>query len=306
MNDVIIVGGGPAGLTAAIYSSRRGLNTLVLSADIGGQIAKTSEIGNYPGLNEISGADLAMKFKEQAEKYGTKLNFEQVKNIIKKENNFAVATSSNKYQTKTIILAYGKKPRPLNVSGEAKLVGKGVTYCATCDAPFFRDKTVVVVGGGNCAADAAILSAKFAKKVYLINRSELSCEQILSDKVKAEERIEIVVNDQIKEIFGRDKVERVSLESGRQIDTDGVIVEIGFEMNSDLTGGLVDLDERNQTKISANQETSTPGIYAAGDSTTTPFKQVVIAAGEGAKAALSAYDYIQKQSGKKGLVADWH
>lgn len=303
--DTIIIGGGPAGLTAAIYASRRSLKTLMLTRDIGGQAAKTFDIENYPGILHTTGPDLAKTMKEQAESFKTEIKYEEVKEIIKTDNSFEIKTTNSSYQSKTIIIASGKKPRELNVPGEEEFKGKGVTYCATCDAPFFRNKTVVVVGGGNSALDAAILCSEISEKVYIVHRSELSGEQVMIDKIKASDKVEIVLPDEIETILGDQTVNKVKLKSGREITTDGVIVEVGYTIDSSLFENLVKVNEQKQIEVDLSQNTSVPGIFAAGDLTIAPYKQIVIAAGEGAKAALSAYDYIMKLEGKKGIMADW-
>jgi thioredoxin reductase (NADPH) len=307
MYDVVIIGGGPAGLTAAIYASRRGLKTLVISKDVGGQITRTNEIENYPGFDRITGAELGINLLNQAKKFGTEFIFDEVKLIEKKEGEFLVQTIKDSIQTRAVILAFGKKPRELDVPGEEELKGRGVSYCATCDAPFFRNKTVVVVGGGNSALDAALISGKVANKVYLIHRGEqFRGEDLLVEKVTKEKNIELITSNEIREIVGKEKVEEVILKDDRHISTDGIIIEIGFIIDRSLVQNLVKLDKTNQVEIDEHQNTSIPGIFAAGDLTTTPYKQIVIAAAEGAKAALSAFDYIQKISGKKGILADWH
>jgi len=299
MYDVIIIGGGPAGLTAAIYASRRSLKTLMLTRDIGGQSAKTFDIENYPGVVHASGPALSKTMLEQAQAFKTEIKFEEVKKVENKDGHFEVASIGNVYQSKTLIIASGKKPRELGVSGEEEFKGKGVTYCATCDAPFFRGKTVVVVGGGNSALDAAILCAEIAVKVYIVHRSELSGEQVMIDKVKADPKIEIILPDEVESISGENVVKSVKLKSGREIITDGIIIEVGYTIDSSLFENLVKVNEQKQIEIDLSQNTSVPGVFAAGDLTTAPYKQIVIAAGEGAKAALSAYDYIMKLEGKK-------
>jgi thioredoxin reductase (NADPH) len=306
MYDVIIIGGGPAGLTAGIYCSRRGLATLLITKDIGGQITRTGEIENYPGLEKVSGTELAKKLFDQAKKFGTEILFDEAKEI-KKDKKFTVKTIREIYQAKSIILAFGKKPRELNVPGEENLKGRGVTYCATCDAPFFKDKNVCVVGGGNSALEATIVSAAVAKKVYLIYRgNEFRGEEALLQQVKGLKNIEILMNEEVSEIIGEAKVESVKLKSGKNLATDGVIVEIGFIIDRSLIQGLVDMDQINQVIVDGRQSTSIEGIFAAGDLTQTPVKQIVVSAGEGAKAALSCFDYIQRLEGKKGILADWH
>jgi thioredoxin reductase len=195
MFDTIIIGGGPAGLTAALYASRRSLKTLVITRDIGGQAAKTFDIENYPGIPHTTGPAFATTLKNQAENFGAKITFEDTKKIRqlagKKSDHFEVETINNKYESKTIILALGKKPRDLEAKGEEEFKGKGVSYCATCDAPFFRNKTVAVIGGGNSALDAAVLCSGISKKVYLIYRgNSFSAEAVLVQKVQSAKNIE--------------------------------------------------------------------------------------------------------------------
>lgn len=303
--DVIIIGGGPAGLTAAIYASRRSLKTLVLTRDIGGQAAKTFDIENYPGIVHTTGPALAATMKEQAENFGTEIKFEEVKKIEIKGKSFSVAANGSQYESKTIIIASGKKPRELDVPGEEEFKGRGVTYCATCDAPFFRNKTVTVVGGGNSALDAALLCAEIAEKVYIVHRSEFSGEGVMIEKVKKSKNIEIILSDEITSISGDGVVKSIKLKSGREINTAGVIVEVGYVIDTSLFSDLVKINEKNQIITDLSQNTSVPGIFAVGDLTEAPYKQIVIAAGEGAKAALSAYDYIMKEEGKKGILGDW-
>jgi len=305
MYDVIIIGGGPAGLTAGIYAGRRSLKTLILTRDIGGQAAKTYDIENYPGLVHTTGPALATTMKEQVKAFGTEIKYEEVKKIEKQKDGFNIKTISSEYQSKTIIIASGKRPQELGVPGEEKFKGRGVTYCATCDAPFFRNKTVVVVGGSNSALDATLLCSKVAEKVYLVHRSTLSGEQIRIDKIKKEKNVEIILPDEIELISGETVVKSIKLKSGRVLDAGGIIIEIGYVIDSSLFAGLVKINDKKQIVTDLGQNTSVPGIFAAGDLTESPYKQIVIAAGEGAKAALSAYDYIMKQEGKKGITGDW-
>jgi thioredoxin reductase (NADPH) len=307
MYDVVIIGGGPAGLTAGLYASRRGMKTLIISKDIGGQITRTNEIENYPGFDHITGAQLGMNLFAQVKKFGGEVVFDEAKKIDGKDGDFSVKTTKDLYKTKSIILAFGKKPRELEVPGEEELKGRGVSYCATCDAPFFKDKIVTIVGGGNSALDAALISSPIAKKVYLVHRGpKFRGEEVLIKKAEATKNIEIILNNEVTKIIGKEKVEEIVLKDGKSLQTDGVIVEVGFYIDRSLVIDLLKLDKNNQIEISTNQETSMPGIFAAGDLTTTPYKQIIIAAAEGAKAALTAFDYVQKLSGKKGIVADWH
>lgn len=314
--DVIIIGGGAAGMTAALYASRRAMRTLVVSQDVGGQAATTNEIENYPGVETIDGPTLMSNFKHQAEKFGAQFEFAEVVEIKKNidENNkvnFVVRTNTNSFIGHSLILAYGLTHRHLGVQGEKEFSGKGVSYCATCDAPFFKGKTVAVVGGGNSAVDAALLLAKLCPKVYLIHRrQEFKAEAVLLEQLQ-QPHIELVLNSEVKEIKGEMVVKSLVVydtedkSKEREIILDGVFVEAGFVVNSSIIDGLVELDERKQIKINLNSETSQPGIFGAGDITTIGHKQIVISAGWGATAALKAYEYLQKERGFRGVNIDW-
>ncbi|MFA4937052.1 MAG: FAD-dependent oxidoreductase [Patescibacteria group bacterium] len=314
--DVIIIGGGAAGLTAGIYSSRRALKTLLISPDIGGQAASTDEIENYPGVELITGPELMDKFKKQAEKFGTEFVFAEVTKIESKQDKenkplFTISTNTENYTSYSVILAFGLTHRHLNVPGEKEFGAKGVGYCATCDAPLFKNKPVMVVGGGNSAIDAALLLAKNSPKVYLVNRNDnFNAEAVLVEQLK-QPQIEVIMNSQVKEIKGDTRVKSVVIYDNRdpnktrEIITEGVFVQVGFVVDAKLVEGLVDLDERKQIKISWDAETSAPGIFAAGDLTAISYKQIVISAGWGATAALKAYEYLQKVRGLRGVKIDW-
>lgn len=310
--DVIIIGGGAAGLTAAIYTARRAMKTLVISQDIGGQAATTLLVENYPGFESIGGTDLMLKFKKQAEKFGAEFVFDEVSRVEKKEDYFIVQTASGPYETETVILAFGLSHRHLNVEGEEKLIGRGVSYCATCDGPLYKGKTVAVIGGGNSALCSAQYLADLASKVYLIHRSdEFRGEEIMANQLKASPKVELVVNSVVTNIIGEQKVEALTVAEARNpqklknIPVEGIFIEIGFVVKSGFIKDLIEVDEKNQIKVSSNNETSVPGIFAAGDVTTVTYKQIVISAGEGSKAALQAYSYLQKKRGKSGTMIDW-
>lgn len=307
--DLIIVGAGPAGLTAAIYAARKGLNTLVLSSDIGGQIAKAAFVENFPGFLEISGVELAQKMFEQARNQGAEIIFEEVIKINAQKNKFEVKTQLNKYHSKAIILAYGKTPRKLGAKNEDLFLGKGVSYCATCDMPLFKNKIIAVIGGGNSTFDAAIYGSSIAKKVYLIHRrEEFRADKKLVEKAKKLKNIEFVLNSVVREIKGEKFVNSILIENTKtkeisEIPVDGVFVEIGYEVKTDMVAHLVKLDEFKQIIVDKNCATSHPGIFAAGDITNTLFKQAVVAAGEGCKAALSAYNWLKGT--KENISTDW-
>jgi len=307
--DVVIVGAGPAGLTAAIYTSRRAMKTLVISKDVGGQIALTDNVENYPGFESIDGLGLAQKFQAQASKTGAEMLFEEVCAVEKVEGGFLVKTGSNKnIKTKTVILAFGLTPRNLDVPGEKELTGKGVTYCATCDGPLYRGKDVVVVGGGNSALDATEYMSKIANKVYLLVRKDsFRGEQVLAQHVNDAPNVEVMFNTSSTAVLGKDRVEGLAYETtdGKkgEIKVDGIFIEIGHLASTKWLDNLgLDLTDRKEIKITDDCETSVPGIFAAGDITQITYKQAVISAGEGCKAALQAYRYLQ---GDKPLLPDW-
>lgn len=296
--DIIIVGAGAAGLTAALYATRRKLSTLVLSRDLGGQTATTMDIENYPGVDFSTGPDLMNRFAAQAKKFGAEIKLDGVSSITKTPDGFDVAGSSGAvYQARSLVLAFGKSHRHLDVPGEQEFMNKGVVYCATCDAPLFDGKAVAVVGGGNSAMDAAVLLSKIASKIYLVHRrDEFKAEGVMIDKVKQDPKVELVLNATVKDIQGSQFVSGMTVVTPageRQLAVEGVFVEIGQVVNTAFLADLVELNEAGEVAIDANNATSCAGIFAAGDVTTVPFKQTVISAGEGAKAALAAYNYLQ-------------
>ena len=315
--DVIIVGGGPAGLTAGIYAARRNLKTLIVSMSIGGQAVLPEKICNYPGFLSISGINFIKRVQKQAEKAGAQIILGEVKEILPSDKKYLIKTQTKEFLAKAVILAFGKKQRKLNVPGEEKFVGKGVSYCATCDAPLYKNKIVAVVGGGNSALDAALLLSKYAKKVYLIHRrDEFRGFESFVDEVKKKKNVEFLLSSIIVEIKGENVVKSILVknlknEEIKEIFVDGVFIEIGYEVDPTLVKNLVKLDEHNQ--IVVNQKCQTfypdkdevrPGIFAAGDVTSNIFKQIVVAAGEGAKAALAAYNYIHGIEDYQ-IVGDW-
>jgi len=309
--DVIIVGGGAAGLTAALYAARRGLKTLVLSQDIGGQASTTGTVENYPGFDVVDGFELMMKFKSQAEKYGAVVKLEEVMSVAKVAESFKIKSANGQYTTTTLILAQGLTHKHLNIPGEEQFIGKGISYCATCDAPLFKGKPTAVIGGGNSAMDAALLLAHFSPQVTLItHNAEWRGEKVLIDRIKETPSIRQMTNTTTKEILGDKTVTGVVIEQSGRTETlsvGGVFVEIGFTINPALMTGLTDLDHRSQIIVDPlTNGTSVPGLFAAGDVTMITQKQIVISAGEGAKAALSAHQYLQALGHiKRTGAVDW-
>jgi thioredoxin-disulfide reductase len=309
MYDVIIIGAGPAGLTAGIYTSRRNMKTLILSKGLSDQVAETPHVENYPGFEKIEGYKLIQKFEEQVRDFGVEVIFEEVVKINPKKNSFIVKTTQKSYEGKALILAFGKIPRTLNIPGENKFTGRGVSYCATCDAPLFKNKIVAVIGGGNAALDAALLLSKIAKKLYLIHRrDEFRAFEVEVAKLKKRKNVELVLS-YVALGFKGDKVLRSmvveSKKTGekKELKVDGVFIEIGSLVKTDFVKDLVKLDKNNYIVINKNCETSRSGVFAAGDVTNTPFKQIVVAAGDGAKAGLNAYNYLHGI--KAEIIIDW-
>ena len=300
--DIIIIGGGPAGMTAGIYAARQKLNTLLITKDFGGQMArKTVAIENYPGFEEISGLELIQKFEKHLRKEKIDIERDEVKEIKKINQKFIVTSESkNKFESKTVIVASGADPRPLEVPGEKEFLGQGVSYCPLCDGPLFSDKVVAIIGGGNSAFEAAIFLAKIAKKIYILEYGEnVRADAENQERVKRTGKVEIITDVQIKEIKGRNFVGSIVYQerkSGKtfEVPIDGIFIEIGNQPATSFVKGLVDFNERDEIKVDfETYQTKMPGLFAAGDCNVGKYKQIITACGEGAKAALTAYDYLQ-------------
>jgi NADH-dependent peroxiredoxin subunit F len=299
--DLVIIGAGPAGITAGIYAARKKINALLLSKDFVGQTGKAFLIENYPGFEKIEGAEFIVRLKKHLEKFKIEIKEESVDNLKKTEDFFGIKTNKSEYSAKSVIIASGAKPKSLGVPGEKEFVGRGISYCTICDAPFFKEKIVAVAGSGNSGIEASLELAKYAKKIYILEFfPKLKADEINQEKIKKNNKIEIILSAQIKEIKGENFVKSVVYQDQiskelREIFLDGVFVQIGWEPAADFTGELVSFNKKNEIEINPlTNETKTPGLFAAGDVTSIPFKQMIIAAGEGAKAALSCYDYLKK------------
>lgn len=312
MYDIIVIGGGPAGTAATVYSARKKLKTLLITKDFGGQSVVSNDIENWIGEKHISGVKLAGKFEEHIRKYeGDSVDIQEGELVEEVEKiecddpdrpcDFLVKTNEgSEFKGKTVILCMGAHRRKLGVPGEERLNGKGVAYCATCDAPLFSGRDVAVVGGGNAGVEGAIELLPFADKIYILQRrDELKADPVSVERVKSEDKIEIIYNADTTEILGEDTVEGLIYEDKdgeeQKLDVGGVFVEIGSVPNSDPVKDLVEIDQYRQVKIdSKHASTSQKGVFAAGDITDDPYKQNNISAGDAVKAALAAYNYLQK------------
>jgi thioredoxin reductase (NADPH) len=300
-----------------MYASRQGLKTLVITKDIGGQALLTNAIENYPAFEHIGGFELMQKFEQQARNFGAEFAYEEVLSITDhKDGGFIIKTNNNdkEYTGHALILAFGKTPRDLNVKGEKELNGRGVSYCAVCDGPFFKNKKVAIVGAGDPALEAALYLKELTSQLYIIHRTDKpvgSEESIdLLQNKDNNNKISFISNSIVKAINGDSKLESLTLydsktKSESKLDIDGIFVEMGYVARTDIVKDLVKLNDSKEIIVDKYCGTSAKGIFAAGDVTDVPYKQAIISAGQGAIAALSAYNYIQRLKGKPAIRADW-
>jgi len=301
--DVIIIGSGPAGLTAAIYAGRAKLETLVVAGvTFGGQLMLTGEVENFPGFPEaILGPELMSKMRKQAEHFGAKFLFQDATAVDFSSRPFKVKVGGQMFEAKSVIIATGASPKWLGLESEARLRGKGVSSCATCDAPFFKEKKVVVVGGGDTAIDEALTLTKFAREVTLIHRrNELRAAKILQDRAFGNKKISFVWDSIVEEILGEKKVEGIRIRNVKsneesEIATDAVFVAIGHKPNTDIFKGQIELDNNGYVVTKDETKTSVEGVFVAGDVQDPRYRQAITAAGSGCKAALNAVKYIEEQ-----------
>lgn len=300
--DVIIIGSGPAGLTAAIYTGRARLKTLVIAGSSwGGQLMLTSQVENYPGFPEgILGPELMNNMLKQAQRFGAEIVFEDAESIDFSERPFKVVAGGVAYESHAVIIATGASPKELGVEGEERLRGKGVSNCAVCDGAFFKDRTVVVVGGGDSAMEEALFLTRFVKKVKVIHRrSELRATKILQERAFSNPKVEFVWNSVVEEILGGERVEgvrvkRVDTGEKFEIPCDGVFVSIGYRPNTELFKGLVEMDEKGYIVATDFTKTSVEGVFVAGEAKDHRYRQAITAAGEGCQAALDAIKYLDE------------
>jgi thioredoxin-disulfide reductase len=300
--DLIIIGGGPAGITAGIYAARKKLKTFLITKDWGGQVTKATEIQNWPGTKKISGTDLIKQMSEHLKEF--EIEIKQGKEVIdldKKGDIFTVRDNDRTYEAKAVIIATGKIPRVLNIPGEEEFKGKGVSFCATCDAPMFKDKSVAVVGGGNAGFMTAMDLIKYAKKIYILEFfPEMKGDPVTKEKLEKTKKVEFHINAAVKEIKGKKFVESLIYEDKKtskdiELKLEGVFIAVGMMSKVGFAEKLVELNKIGEIVIDKDNYTKTPGLFAAGDITDIKYEQIVIAAGEGAKAALAATDYLKNK-----------
>ena len=296
--DVLIIGAGPAGLTAGVYCARKMLKTVIVSENIGGQAIESWAIENYMGYRMVTGDDLMRKFEEQARENNIRLELDRVLTLDRTGNDFLANTFAGLgIRARSVILAQGKHPKSLGIEGEGRYLGRGLSVCATCDGPLFRDKIVAVVGAGNSALQTALEMSRIAKEVHLIVRSTLKCDESYTKRYESVKNIITHMNATISKLQGNNVLTGITIKdrsSGQETDLvlDGVFLQIGWIPNTDFLEGLVNMNDDKEVIIDIDCKTSVPGIFAAGDVTNIKTKQIITAAGEGAKAALSAHEYL--------------
>lgn len=299
--DLIIIGGGPAGITAGIYASRKKLKTLLITKEFLGQVGLSWRIENYPGFEKINGKDLLKAFVNHLSKNEIEIkNYEEVTNIENRGQNFKIKTQENEYEALALIIATGATPKKLAIKNEEKFLGKGISYCLTCDEKSFEGKKVAVIGGGNAGAEASIELLKFASEIYLLEYLEnLTCDEILKEEINSHSEIKTITGVEVLSFEGSKELEKIiykerKTQEIKELPIEGCFIEIGTKANSELVKGLVELNEKGEIIVNPKtMETSQKGIFACGDVCDFCYKQIVLAVGQGALAALSAYSYIK-------------
>lgn len=307
MYDLVIIGGGPAGVSAGIYSARQKLNTILIAKTFGGQMArKAVDIENYPGFEKISGLELIQKFEKHLRKNKIDIERDSVKEVRKVSGGFTVATGSGqRFEAKAVLIASGADPRPLEVPGEKKFIGRGVSYCTACDGPLFSDKIVAVIGGGNSGFEAALVLTKYATKVYILEFGpEVKADEDNKELAKKSEKIKIITNAALQKIQGEEFVKSIDYQDRQSkkiitLQVEGVFVEIGSIPATKFVKDLVGFNKKDEIVVDPRTNmTKTHGLFAAGDVTDVKQKQIVVAAGQGCQAALTIYDYLKKLDAK--------
>jgi len=300
-HDLVIIGAGPGGYSAAIYAARYKMDVLMIGQMPGGIAATAHDIRNYPGFNQISGMELMMKMMEQAKTLGVPLKQNSVVNVKPYQEGVLIKTNKEEIFARKLIIATGTARRELGLPREKDLTGKGVSYCATCDAGFYNDKVAAVVGGGDAALTAALLLSKFAKKVYIIYRKPefTKAETAWVEEVKTNEKIETIFNTEVSELIGEERLEKIKLNNDSEIELDGLFIEIGGVPNTKLSEELGLELENGSIIVDKNQKTNIPNVFAAGDVTDRPFKQIATAVGDGATACYTAFKELRSENASK-------
>ena len=308
--EIVIVGAGPAGLSAGMYVARQNVSCLVISKDLGGQMNLIPKLENYPGTIMSSGPILAKTLETQYLSFKGEIVYDTVEKIDESEDGFKIKTTRSEYKAKAIVLAPGKVPNMLGVENESEYFNKGVHYCTKCDAPFYQGRTTASVGVGSYLVESGLLLSRMASKMYLILKgSKLAGDKDLVATLENNKNIEIITQSSVKSISGDSALQQITLVDStgaeKVLDVDALFIELGSKINLDYVKHLVKINTKGEIEIESGGMTSHPAIFAAGDATTIPYKQIIVACGDGSNAGLSAFNYLEKLKGKPGIRADW-
>ena len=308
--DVVVVGAGPGGLSAGIFIARQKTSCLVISKDLGGQLNLIPKLENYPGTMMSSGPLLAKTLENQFLVFGGEITYDTVEKIDEAESGLKIKTSRTEYLAKTVVLAPGKVPNSLGLSNESQFANKGVHYCTKCDAPFYQGRSTATVGVGGYLVESGILLSRMASKVYLIYKgAALGGDKDLIESIKKKENVELIPQSSVKSISGANSLQQITLldNSGNEktINVDGLFIEMGSKINLEFVKPLVAINQKGEIEVTEGGKTTHPAIFAAGDATNIPYKQIISACGDGAAAGLSAFNHVEKLKGKPGIRADW-
>jgi len=308
--EIVIVGAGPAGLSAGIYVARQNVSCLIISKDLGGQMNLIPRLENYPGAIMTSGQILAKTLETQYLSFKGEIVYDTVEKIDESEGGFKIKTTRSEYRSKSVVLAPGKVPNMLGLENESQYFNKGIHYCTKCDAPFYQGRTTASVGVGNYLLESGLLLSRMASKMYLILRgTKLAGDKDLVAAIENNKNIEIVTQSSVKAISGNSVLQQITIvdSSGAEkvLDVDALFIEMGSKINLDYVKHLVKINTKGEIEIESGGMTSHPAIFAAGDATTIPYKQIIVACGDGSNAGLSAFNYLEKLKGKPGVRADW-
>ena len=308
--EIVIVGAGPAGLSAGMYVARQNVSCLIISKDLGGQMNLIPKLENYPGTIMSSGQILAKTLETQYLSFKGEIVYDTVEKIDESEDGFKIKTTRSEYKAKAIVLAPGKVPNMLGVENESEYFNKGVHYCTKCDAPFYQGRTTASIGVGSYLVESGLLLSRMASKMYLILKgSKLAGDKDLVAALENNKNIEIITQSSVKSISGNSALQQITIvdSSGAEkvLDVDALFIELGSKINLDYVKHLVKINTKGEIEIESGGMTSHPAIFAAGDATTIPYKQIIVACGDGSNAGLSAFNYVEKLKGKPGIRADW-